>query len=317
MLRKLLLSVQFALLTVAIAAHAQTPTTLIVPFPAGGGLDGLGRIVGQTLQQQGAGTYVVDNKPGANGMIGAKAGAAARPDGTTWLVIDGAVFTVNPFLYPKDPSFEAERDLKVVRAIGFQPSILVVNPASGLNTVKEFVEAARKAPVTYASGGIGSAGHLTMESFGKAAGLQLNHVPYKGGAPAMNDLLGGQVQAAFVALPNALPHVKTGKLVALAVSGKQRSSQLPSVPTVIESGYPGFEVETGYFVMLPSKVPADVTDGIERKVAAALADSATQERIRGIGIEPAGMDRAAAQQWLARDKVKWEKLIRENGIKVE
>jgi tripartite-type tricarboxylate transporter receptor subunit TctC len=308
----------FVLCASFLGAQAQTPTMVIVPFPPGGALDSVTRIVTQKLSEQTKESFVVENRPGANGLIGAKAAAKAKPDGKTWLFADGAVMTVNPILYPKDPTFEAERDLKVVAALGFQPSLLVVHPDFGPKTIKEFVERAKKEEIPYASGGVGSAGHLTMEYFGSVAGLKLRHVAYKGGAPAMNDLIGGQIPAAFVVFPGALPHVKSGKLIPLAVSSKQRAAELPAVPTVIESGFPAFEVETAFFVMLPGKTPEDTTKTTEEKVQSALSDPAIQKRIRGVGVEPAvKMSPADATKWLAMERDKWSKVIREKGIKAE
>ena len=206
-------------------SSALAQTQVIVPFPPGGGLDSVIRVMTQKIQEQTKEVFIVDNRPGANGMIGTRVAAKAKPDGKTWLAVDGAVMTVNPILYQGTSSFDSFRDLKVVAAVGFQPSILVVNPAFGANTIKEFVELARKRDIFYASGGIGSAGHLTMEYFASVAGLKLTHIPYKGGAPAINDLLGGQIPVAFVSLPNALPHVRTGKLIdpALMYLNKRQS----------------------------------------------------------------------------------------------
>src|SRR6185369_16230741 len=184
---------------------------------------------------------------------------------------------------------------------------------------KEFVELARRQDVPYISGGIGATGHLSMEYFsGAAGGLQLRHVPYKGGAPAMTDHIAGQVPAGFGVFGGALPHIRSGKLLALAVSGKQRMPQLPAVPTVAESGYPGFEVEVGYYVMLPGRTPDAIAKEVEGKLRRALADSGLQEKIRALGIEPApGMSSEEALRWIAREHDKWAKVIREKDIRAE
>src|SRR6185436_12316141 len=201
-----------------------------------------------------------------NGLIGAKAVAASKPEGRTWLFADASTMTVNPTLYPKDPVFDAQRDLRAVIVLGFMPSVLTVHPGLGPKTLKEFVDLARKEEITYVSGGIGATGHLSMEYFGGVAGgLKLRHVPYKGGAPAMTDHIAGQVPAGFGVFGGALPHIRSGKLLALAVSGKQRMPQLPAVPTVAESGYPGFEVEVGYFVMIAGRTPDNLTKEVEAK----------------------------------------------------
>jgi tripartite-type tricarboxylate transporter receptor subunit TctC len=305
------------LLFFSIAAKAQTQA--IVPFPPGGALDALARLMSQTAAEQAKDSVVVENRPGANGLIGAKAVAAGKPDGRIWLFADASTMTVNPTLYPKDPAFDAQRDLRAVMALGFMPSLLTVHPSLGPKTLKEFIELARKDEIPYVSGGIGATGHLSMEYFaGVAGGLKLRHVPYKGGAPAMTDHIGGQVPAGFGVYAGALPHVRAGKLVALAVSGKQRAAQLPSVPTVAESGYPGFEVEVGYFVMIPGKTPDAVTKEVEARLRRALAEPAVQERIRALGIEPApGMSAEDAQRWIATEHDKWARLIRDKGIRAE
>src|SRR5258706_7974043 len=198
---------------VSTAGNGQTEA--VVPFPPGGALDALARIMSQTVAEQAKETMVVENRPGANGLIGAKVVAGGRPDGRMWLFADASTMTVNPALYPKDPAFDAQRDLRPVLALGFMPSLLTVHPALGPRTLKGFVDLARKQEIPYVSGGIGATGHLSMEYFDSVAGgLKLRHVPYKGGAPAMTDHIAGQVPAAFGVYGGALPHIRAGKLVA-------------------------------------------------------------------------------------------------------
>jgi len=299
------------------ATNAQTQA--IVPFPPGGGLDALTRIMTQAVAEQTKENIVVENRAGANGLIGAKAVAAAKPDGRTWLFADASTMTVNPTLYPKDPAFDAHRDLRAVMALGFMPSVLTVHPGLGPKTLKEFLEFARAQDVAYVSGGIGATGHLSMEYFsGVAGGLKLRHIPYKGGAPAMTDHVGGQVPAGFGVLAGALPHIRAGKLVALAVSGRQRTLQLPNVPTVAESGYPGFEVEVGYYVMMPAKTPDAAVREAESRLRRALSEADVQARIRALGIEPAAaMSSEQGARWIAVEYDKWAKVIREKNIKAE
>ena len=290
-----------------------------MPFPPGGALDALARMVSQTVAEQARESMVVENRPGANGLIGAKAVAGAKPDGRTWLFADASTMTVNPSLYPNDPAFEARRDLRPVLALGFMPSILTVHPALGPKTLKEFVDLAKRQEIPYVSGGIGATGHLSMEYFSSyAGGLKLSHVPYKGGAPAIADHIAGQVPAGFGVFAGALPHVRSGKLIALAVSGKQRSAQLPAVPTVSESGYPGFEVEVGYFVMLPGKTPDAVTKEVEAKLRRALKEPSVLERVRTLGIEPSpDMSSDDAARWIVLEHDKWAKVIRDKSIRAE
>ena len=218
-------------------AQARRQVQVVVPYPPGGPLDTVARIVAQRLSSQASDIYIVENRAGANGNLGARAVAQARPDGNTWLFGSDALVTVNPALYARQLGYDPERELKVVAAVGSLPSILVVNPRSGPRTLQEFVELGKRGEISYASGGVGSAGHLTMEYLGSVAGLKLQHVPYRGGAPAMTDLVAGQVQAAFVAIGGALDHVRSGALRALAVSSAQRIAAVPDVPTIKESGF--------------------------------------------------------------------------------
>src|SRR5688572_29201749 len=301
----------------ALGAHAQT--LAIVPFPPGGGLDAMTRVITQAVAEQTKENVVVENRAGANGLIGAKAVAAAKPDGRTWLFADASTMTVNPNLYPKDPAFDAHRDLRPVLALAFMPSVLTVHPSLGPKNLKEFVALARRQEIPYVSGGVGATGHLSMEYFDSfAGGLKLRHIPYKGGAPAMTDHIGGQVPAGFGVFAGALPHIRSRKLVALAVSGRQRTPQLPAIPTVIESGYPGFEMEVGYFMMIPSKTPDGATREAEARVRRALAEPAVLERIRALGMDPAhAMSAEEGARWIAREHDKWAKVIREKNIRVE
>lgn len=299
----------------ACAAHAQ-PVQAVVPFPAGGPLDSLARIVTSKLSSP-TEPYVVDNRAGANGMIGAKAVGDAQPDGRTWLFADGAMVSVNPRMYPKDPHFDVEKDLTSVAGLVLQPSILVVNTNSPWKTMKDFIAGAKQKPLNYASGGTGSTGHLTMELFASAAGITPAHIPYKGGAPAMNDLLGGQVDVAFVSVAGAIGHVKGGKLRALAVSGPQRLASLPDVPTVVEAGLPNFQVQGGYFVFLPAKTSPELMKAVSQKLLKVMADSDVQQRVRALGMEPTPMDMAEAGKWIAADKARMGVIIAEKGIKAD
>ena len=303
----------------ALGVSAQAQTQSIVPFPPGGALDALARMVSQAAAEQSKETIVVENRAGANGLIGAKAAAAAKPDGRTWLFADASTLTVNPTLYPKDPGFEAPRDLRPVIALGFMPSVLTVHPGLGPKTLAEFVDLARRQDIAYVSGGIGATGHLSMEYFGAVVGgLKLRHVPYKGGAPAITDHIAGVVPAGFGVLGGALPHIRSGRLLALAVSGKRRAPQLPGVPTVAESGYAGFEVEVGYYLMVPSKTPEAAVKDVEARIRRVISDAGIQERIRGLGMEPAQtMSAEEGARWIAVEHDKWAKVIREKNIRPE
>lgn len=309
----------FSALLACLAAfnvHAQGATQAVVPFPAGGPLDALARVMTAKLNSP-TEPFVVDNRAGANGGIGAKFVAAAPADGRTWLFADGALVSVNPKLYPKDANFDVERDLKAVAGLVVQPAILVVNAASPWKTVQDLVAGAKKRQLNYASGGIGSSGHLTMELFNHAASTDMLHVPYKGAAPAMADLLGGQVDVAFVSVAGAIAHVRSGKLRALAVSGAQRIAALPDVPTAVQAGIADFQVQGAYFLMLSSKTPPALMQAASDKVLKVLADKEVQERLRALGLEPSPMDMTVAGNWLSTDKVRMAKVIAEKNIKAD
>jgi tripartite-type tricarboxylate transporter receptor subunit TctC len=300
------------------AVQAQGVMRWIIPYPAGGPLDATARVIEQRYHQLNASeAVVIENKPGANGFIAAKAVALTAADGKNWLFTNGALLTTNPLLYPADPDFDAAHALKIVSGVGFQPAVFVVNPAFPAKTVKEFVDIAKSKQLVYASGGFGSTGHLTMSYFGKVAGIDLHHIPYRGGAPAMNDLLGGHVSAAFVDIAGAMPLIKSGQLRVLAISSIKRSPDLPDVPTVDESGYPGFEMQSGFFVMVPAKTSDDVVGAIYGKLEPILNDGEVKNRLRSLGIEAKAMSPAEAGKWLAADRERWARLISELGIKME
>lgn len=298
----------------SVKAEAGRPIQVVVPYAAGGPLDTVARIVAKRVSELTSEVLIVVDRPGANGDVGARAVVDGPADGSEWLFTSDAIVTVNPALYSEPQGYDAERDLKVVAVVGALPSILVVNPNFKVKTVREFVDFARVNEVNYASGGVGSAGHLTMEYFGSIAGLNLRHIPYRGAAPAMTDLLGGQVQAAFLAIGGAIEAVKSNRLRALAVSSKKRVPMLPSVPTVIESGYPDFVVQTAYFVMVPTSTPEDASRKAESELGKALADPQVQDRLNDLGIVSMDMTPGDAVQWLATEKKRWTKLIRERGI---
>ena len=313
----LLTRLGIALAAVALCASAGAHTTrIVVPFAPAGGLDAVCRVLAQKLQQKDGTSYVVDNKPGATGLIGAKMVARAKPDGLTWLLQDSTSLTVNSLLQRDDREFDEKRDLVPVAAVSFLPSVLVVHPSLGVRTLEEFVLKARTKEIAYGSGGVGSLGHLTMEYFASVANLRVLHVAYKGGAPAMTDLLGGRLQAAFVAVPVALPHIKSGALIPLAVSSRQRAYQLPTVPTVAERGFRKFEVGAVYFVMLPAATPSEVVSDVHARVEAVLADPETREQIRLVGAEPANqLTTTQATDWLSAERDKWHDLIKRRGIR--
>ena len=317
-MKKLLCSIT-GLLILVCGAHAQQAINVVTPYPAGGGLDVLARLVTQKMTEQSSEVFFVDNKAGANGSIGSKFVAQSKPDGKTFLFGVDVVTTVNPFLYPKDPGYSPEKDLRILCGVASQATVLVVHPDFKARTVKAFVAYAKQQGLTYGSGGIGSAAHLAMEFLSaETGGLKLTHVPYKGAPPALMDQLAGRLDASFVTLPAALPYIKSGKLVALAVASPQRVSLLPNVPTMIEQGYRGFEVETIAMVMVPSKMSIEISSRIEKMVVQALADPSLQEQINAVGWEPKpAMTGVMATAWADEARARWGKLIKDKGIKTE
>lgn len=303
--------------TVAAQTFPDKPIKLVVNFPPGGAADVIGRAVagamGESLKQQ----VVVENKPGANGNIGAEQVAKSPADGYTLLMSSGGAMTVNPFIYKQMP-FDAEKDLQPVASVARVLVYLTVHPTLPVNSVAEFVAYAKANPgkLSYGSAGQGSSPHLAGEMFARQAGFQATHVPYRGAAPALTDLLAGQVHFMFDPGPG-LKHAAEGKLRLLAVGSPRRASQLPNTPTLDESGYPGFDADTVFGIYAPGATPAPLVARLHDEVNRALATPKVQEAIRTIGGEVMA---ASRQQFIDRqnaDRARFGKFIQEAGIKVE
>lgn len=310
-----LLAACLAVLLVAPALAAE-PVKLVVPFPPGGSLDGLGRLMADKLKDPLQASIIVENRPGANGNIGAMAVARAPADGNTLLMASDGVVTVNPVLY-KTTGDTAAQGLTPIGLVAYVPSLLVVSANSNIRSLDDFVAAAKAKELTYSSGGVGSAGHLTMAYFGGVVDRKFMHVPYNGGAPAILAAVSGEVDAAFVALPNALPQVRGGKLRAIAVSSPQRLAQLPDTPTVAESGYPDFEVQTAYLLMAPAGLPAERAQAIASGLADVVGRDDVKQRIRDQGMEPTWLDAQATKAWLAKESERWKSVLEKHGISAE
>jgi tripartite-type tricarboxylate transporter receptor subunit TctC len=311
-----------ALVATPIAANAQVypakPVRLIVPFAPGGGNDVIARLLGQKLSETWKQQVVVENRPGAGGNIGAELVAKAPPDGYTLLLGHTGVFAINPSLYPK-LSYDSQKDFSPVSLLATAPLVLVVHPNVPANSLRELIALAKAQPgkLNYASSGSGTGAHLSGELLRSMAKVDLTHVPYKGTAPAMTDLMGGQVQMMFSVLPAVLPHIRSGKLKAIAVTGKQQTSLLPGVPTMAESGVPGYVSTLSYGVLAPAKTPDAVVKEINGQVAKVLATPEFRERLAFEGAEPLGGSPADFAAVIKAETEKWAKVVKDSGAKAE
>jgi tripartite-type tricarboxylate transporter receptor subunit TctC len=319
-MRRTVLAAAAAALALALPALAQKdfptrPVTLTVGFAPGGGTDTAARIVAKKLTEDLGVAVVVENRAGAGGNIAAQHISTAPPDGYTISLSSVGPLTVAPAM-EKNLSYNPKRDIAPITMGVIFPNVFVVQASSPWKTLADFVAAAKKDPgkITYASSGVGGAGHLAGELFKKEAKIDMIHVPYKGGGPAMQDLLGGRVDM-YPAVPStALPHIKAGKLRALATTGLKRSALLPDVPTVAESGYPGFEAVNWYAFVAPGKTPKDILDFWNRALVKALNDPEVKKALDQQGLEPAPGTREELAAYIDRETEKWGKVVREAHI---
>jgi tripartite-type tricarboxylate transporter receptor subunit TctC len=290
---------------------------MIVPYPAGGTTDIIARPIAQRLSQTLGQQVIVDNRAGAGGTLGADVAAKAPADGYTVFV--GAVHhTIATSLYKKLP-YRFERDFTPLTVTAFVPNVVIVHPSVPATSVKELIELAKakKGQLNFGSAGSGTTHHLSGELFKSMAGVDILHVPYKGGAPMMNDLLGGQVSLAFETQPSALPHIKAGKVRALAVTTAKRSSALPDVPTVAEAGLPGYEATTWYGLLVRSGTPKEIVARLYGETIKALETPELKERLTQLGAQPGGITQEEFAALIKADTEKWAKVVKESGATVE
>lgn len=303
------------------AAQAQAfpskPVRILVPQAPGGASDALARVIAAKLSERWGQSVVVENRAGAGGNLGTEAVARAPADGHTLLMGYAGTNAINPALYAK-PGWEP-KDLLTVATLASVPFALVVNPQLPALSVEQFSAAARAKPeaMAYASAGNGSVNHLLGEMFNAAAGVRMVHVPYKGAAPAMTDLIGGQVQAVFTSLPSVAQFVKSGKLRALAVTSASRSPAMPDVPTLAESGLAGFDVNPWFGLLAPAGTPAAVVQRINSDVNALLATADVKEKFAASGAEPLATTPERFAEMLRDDLLKWARVVRLSGAKVD
>src|SRR4051812_21488394 len=289
----------------------------VVPYPPGAFNDTMGRIFAQKLSEAWGVPVVVENRPGGGTLIGTDAAAKAAPDGYTLLGV-AFPFGANPSIYRKLP-YDTVNDFAPIILAGRTPNLLVVKSTLPARSVKDLIAHAKSNPgkVSYGSAGIGSSNHLSMELFKSMAGVDMVHVPYKGSAPMVNDLLGGHIDAVFDNTPNVLPQVTAGALRALAVSSSQRSAQAPDVPTVSEAGLPGYEVNVWFGVVAPAQTPPDIVRKLNAEINAILALPDVRQLFRDQGVEPVGGAPEQLATHIGTEIAKWAKVVKEAGINPE
>ncbi|MEN3363889.1 MAG: hypothetical protein V7606_1163 [Burkholderiales bacterium] len=301
-------------------AQADYPTktvTMIVGFPPGTATDSVGRILGERLTARLGKTFIIDNKPGQGGSIGAAAAAKATPDGYTLLLSATAPMATNHYLYKL--SYDSMRDFAPIGLHSWLPYALVVNTNSKINTFQEFVARAKAEPnkLDYASIGNGTTSHLLMTMLMQQAGIQMNHIPYKGSGQAQADLIGGQVHSTFDTMTSVMPHVKSGRLKALAVSTKDRSKFAPEIPTLHELGLTGFNAGAWLGMLAPAGTPKPIVDKLNRELNAILDEPETQKRLLAIGAEILKSTPEEFTAHIKSEHEKWGKLVRESGAKID
>lgn len=294
------------------------PIRMVVTFPAGGPSDVIVRIIGQRVNDLHGVTIIADNRGGAGGIVGTEIVARAAPDGYTFLVGTAGGMTINPNLH-RSLTYEPFRDFAPVAMLVLNPQVLVVHPSLAARNVKEFVALAKAKPgqINFASAGAGTATHLGLELFKLTAGIDVTHVPYKGGAPALTDLIAGQVQALFVSIPSVLPHVHSGRLRAIAVSTLKRSASAPDVPTVAESGYPGFEYSNWNALFAPANTPPARVKRMNEIIAKILSEPDVANKLSAQGADPAPGTPDDLARYMKADDARWKKVIRSAGLRPE
>ena len=297
-------------------AYPVKPIRLISSYPPGGGNDTMARAIAQRLTEAWGQQVIVDNRPGANGILACEITAKAAPDGYTLLMASIASHAINPALYAKIP-YDPIKDFAPVTLLGTTANVLVVHPSLPVKTLKELVAYAKgKSGLTYGSNGIGSSQHLAGALFSTTFGLKLIHVPYKGTGPMVNDLLGGQISMSFANSVAAIPHVRTKRLVPLAVTSLTRSASLPDVPTVAET-VPGFEAISWWGIVVPRATPADIIGVLNREIVKNLNSADMKSFMAGLGAEPHGMTPQEFEAFIVSENRKWSKVVKESGARAE
>jgi tripartite-type tricarboxylate transporter receptor subunit TctC len=312
----------FVLLAAFSVAHAQEsypnrPIRFILPFPPGGPTDILGRLISERLGAQLGQPVVTENRGGAGGNVGAEAAARSAPDGYT-IVLVAPSLAISPSLYKK-LAYDPVKDFAPVSLVATVPNVMVTNPSVPANTLSEFIALAKKKPgaMNFGSGGNGTSNHLAGELFNIVAGVRLVHVPYKGVNLAMNDVMSGEVQLVVIGIPAAAPHIKAGKLRALAVIDSKRAAALPEVPTVAQAGLSDFDVTTWYGVLAPAGTPRAIVTRLNAEIVAVMQSPEMKERLATMATEPMSSTPEEFADLIRREIVKWGKVVRTAGLKAD
>jgi tripartite-type tricarboxylate transporter receptor subunit TctC len=314
-------AIALALLAPAVAraqAYPGKPVRLVIPWAAGGSTDSIGRILGQKLAEYTGQQWIVDNRGGATGTIGHAFAAKAAPDGYTLLLATNSTFAIAPHLY-KNLQYDNERAFAPISLVAVSPQILSVHPSLPVRNVKELIALARAKPgaIPFSTAGVGATSHMATELLMNMARIQMTHVPYKGGGPSAQALIGGETALSFVDVITALPQAQAGRLRPVATSTAKRTTLMPELPTIAESGLPGFESVTSFGMFAPAGTTQDIIGRVNRELVKALAAADVRDKLRAQGIDPAG---TAPEELIAHQKqevTKWGKVIREQGIKFE
>ena len=318
--RTFLLAAALAALPMAASAqgYPSKPIRFVVPYPPGGPLDTIARLLGQKVSEGVKQPVIVENKPGAGGNIGADFVAKSLADGHTILMGAVATHAINPTLYARIP-YDPVRDFAPITQVASTPNVLVVNPSLPVSSVAELITHAKANPgkLNFGSGSTGSAGHLAGELFNSLAGVQMAHIPYKGAAPAMQDLIGGQIHLMFDNLASSLTQVRAGRVKALAVTTAKRSSLAPELPTVAESGLAGFDISTWFGIFAPAGTPREAITRLHTEFTRALAAPDVREKMLNMGAEPVGNSPAEFAAFIRVEAEKYARVIKASGARVD
>lgn len=314
-------AVVFLLLSGALPIQAQDyptrPVRIVVPAAPGGSFDALARILAQGLSERWPQRMIVDNRPGGGGNIGAGAVAKADPDGYTLLTWNDSLL-INPWLFKEVP-FDPKKDFTPISLSMYSPNVLAAHPSSGIKTFEEFLKAARAAPgkLNYGSPGNGSPGHLSAEILKQLAKIDIVHVPYRGAGPAIIDLVAGQIPLGMVAIPGAIGHVKSGSLVALAVTSSERVKAMPTVPTIAEAGVPDYQINAFHGILAPGGTPPAIVAKLEKDITEVLKSPAVSQKLVDLGFDPVAGSGAALAAIMERDLPIWRDVVQKAGVRVE